>query len=200
MNLYKNVNTPREMDMKERLTAHQVQPSHTLVDVRGPREFASERIPQSKNIPLGELEKSLESLRGQDDLVLVCASGVRARKAQEVLHQRGISACVLEGGVKEWGRCGLPLQREAVGGLSLERQVRIAAGTLAAIGGFLGAFVNPSWALLSAFVGCGLVFAGVTDTCGLAILLSKLPYNNRRGATCYGGSCSASSEPNSCQL
>ena len=166
------------------LSAEQIQSSHTLIDVRGPREFATERIAESKNIPLGELEESVESLVGQENLVLVCASGLRARKAQEILERRGLSACVLEGGVREWVRCGLPVRREASAGLSLERQVRIIAGALVAVGGFMGVFVHPYWALLAGFVGCGLVFAGVTDTCGMATLLAKLPYNRVRGASC----------------
>src|SRR5690606_26045054 len=66
--------------------------------------------------------------------------------------------------------------------LALEREVRIAAGSLAAIGGLLALLVNPLFALLPTFVGSGLVFAGITDTCGMAMLLSKLPYN--RPATC----------------
>lgn len=170
--------------MKKTLSAEQVQSSHTLIDVREPREFAAERIAESQNIPLGQLEESLEALVGQENLVLVCASGMRARKAQEILERRGLIACVLDGGVRAWVRCGLPVRREASTGLSLERQVRIIAGTLVAVGGFLGAFVHPSWALLAAFVGCGLVFAGITDTCGMAIALSKLPYNRARGSSC----------------
>lgn len=179
------------------LSAEQIQSSHRLIDVRGPREFAAERIAESQNIPLGELEAHVESLAGQENLVLVCASGLRARKAQEILERRGLNACVLEGGVREWVRCGLPVQKVASPGLSLERQVRIVAGTLVAVGGFMGVFVHPYWALLAGFVGCGLVFAGITDTCGMALLLAKLPYNRAGGASC----CQQSSpEDSACTL
>jgi hypothetical protein len=91
---------------------------------------------------------------------------------------------VLDGGVNGWVAAGFPVVR-GPGKLSLERQVRIAAGALAAVGGILGAFVNPLFGLLAAFVGGGLVFAGLTDTCGMAMLLAKLPYN--RPATCDVG-------------
>jgi hypothetical protein len=88
---------------------------------------------------------------------------------------------VLDGGLNAWLGAGLEVERGRKR-LSLERQVRIAAGSLAALGGVLALLVNPLFALLPAFVGSGLVFAGVTDTCGMAMLLSRLPYN--RPATC----------------
>ena len=68
--------------------------------------------------------------------------------------------------------------------MSLERQVRIAAGLLVVIGSALGAFVDQRWIGLAAFVGTGLIFAGVTDTCGMAMLLGKLPWNQVRGESC----------------
>ena len=85
------------------------------------------------------------------------------------------------GGVNGWITAGQPVERGAER-ISLERQVRMAAGTLAATGGILALAVNPLFGLLAAFVGGGLVFAGLTDTCGMAMLLSRLPYN--RPATC----------------
>lgn len=166
------------------LSPHDVSHQHTLVDVRSPREFESEKIPGSRNIPLAELEAHCAELATCDQLVLVCASGMRARKAQELLAQKGIAAPVVEGGLKEWSRAGLPVQKGLAPGLSIERQVRIVAGFMAALGGFLALWVHPGFAALSAFVGCGLMFAGITDTCGMAIVLAKLPYNTRRAQSC----------------
>ena len=88
---------------------------------------------------------------------------------------------VLDGGMAAWTAAGLPARRGAPR-MSLERQVRIAAGAMAATGGFLALFVNPLFAALPAFVGSGLVFAGVTDTCAMGMLLARLPYN--RAASC----------------
>jgi hypothetical protein len=88
---------------------------------------------------------------------------------------------VLDGGMNGWLTAGQPVRR-GPRRLSLERQVRIVAGSLAAAGAVLALLVSPLFALLPAFVGSGLVFAGVTDTCGMALLLSRLPYN--RPATC----------------
>jgi rhodanese-related sulfurtransferase len=94
---------------------------------------------------------------------------------------------VLEGGVGAWESAGLPLVRgkETV---SLERQVRIAAGSLVLLGVVLGTYVAPAWFILSAFIGAGLVYSGVTDTCGMALVLAKMPWNTR-GAGCAAGMC-----------
>jgi len=44
----------------------------------------------------------------------------------------------------------------------------------------LGALVHPGFYALSAFVGAGLLFAGLTDWCGMAMLLAKMPWNRRK--------------------
>ena len=170
--------------MKSHLRASEVERGHTLLDVRSPREFEAEKVPGALNIPLGQLENECESLGNCENLVLVCASGMRARKALDVLASRGIKAQVLEGGLKEWLRHGLPVERAPMVGLSIERQVRIIAGLMAAIGGALAVFVNPWFGALPAMVGCGLIHAGVTDQCAMAMILARLPYNTRRSQTC----------------
>ena len=109
--------------------------------------------------------------------MLVCRSGQRARKAEEALKAAGMTNLhVLDGGMTAWAAAGQPVRRGAPR-MSLERQVRIAAGALAATGGFLALFVNPLFAAIPAFVGSGLVFAGVTDTCAMGMLIARLPYN-----------------------
>ena len=98
-------------------------------------------------------------------------------KAEAALTAAGMSNLhVLDGGIAAWIAAGLPVRR-GVPRMSLERQVRIAAGTLAAAGGFLALFVNPLFAAVPAFVGTGLVFAGITDTCAMGMCIAKLPYN-----------------------
>jgi rhodanese-related sulfurtransferase len=88
----------------------------------------------------------------------------------------------MTGGMQAWESEGLPVNRGKKT-ISLERQVRIAAGSLVFIGSLLGYAVSPAWIALSAFVGAGLVFAGVTDTCGLAMVIARMPWNNRKGST-----------------
>ena len=97
--------------------------------------------------------------------------------AASKLRNAGIeSVTVLEGGIQAWEEAGLPVLRGQAT-VSLERQVRIAAGTLVAAGSLSAYFVSPVWLILPGFVGCGLVFAGITDTCGMALLLAHMPWN-----------------------
>ena len=81
-----------------------------------------------------------------------------------------------KGGTLAWDKAGLPVQRGQKA-MSLERQVRIAAGSLVFTGAALGFFVHPYFIGLSAFVGAGLVFAGITDTCGMGMMIAKMPWN-----------------------
>ena len=96
---------------------------------------------------------------------------------------------MLEGGVTAWEQAGLPVKRGKTV-LSLERQVRVAAGLLVLTGVVLGFLVHPAFFGLAAFVGAGLTFAGLTDWCGMAMLLAKMPWNQRGGTCCTGNSCS----------
>jgi rhodanese-related sulfurtransferase len=102
--------------------------------------------------------------------------------AAEKLMASGLpNLSVLEGGVLAWETAGLRLIR-GTKVISLERQVRIAAGSLMFIGAALGYFVNPNWIALSGFVGAGLVFAGVTDTCAMGMLIARMPWNSHRNS------------------
>lgn len=159
-------------------------PEVRLLDVRTPGEHEAVHIRGAYNVPLDTLGEHGPEIRAhvEEPVVLICQSGQRARKAEEALRAAGMpNLHVLDGGVSGWVGAGKPVVRGAER-YSLERQVRIAAGGLAVTGGILALAVNPLFALLPAFVGSGLVFAGVTDTCGMAMLLSRLPYN--RAATC----------------
>jgi hypothetical protein len=96
------------------------------------------------------------------------------------MAQAGLdNAVVVEGGTIAWSDAGLPVERAAVKVMSLERQVRIGAGSLVLTGVLLAIFVHPYFLALSGFVGGGLVFAGITDWCGMGLLLAKAPWNNR---------------------
>ena len=162
-------------------------PEIRLLDVRTPAEYETVHIPGAYNVPLDHLGEHGAEIRTNvgDPVVLVCQSGQRARKAEEALKSAGMpNLHVLDGGVNGWVAAGNPVMRGAER-WSLERQVRLAAGTLVAVGGVLALFVSPLFAVLPALIGSGLVFAGVTNTCGMAMLLARLPYN--RAATCDVG-------------
>ena len=153
-----------------------------LLDVRTPAEFEEAHIDGSVLMPLGNLntEEVKRLAAGKSACLLICRSGNRARQAAEKLKSSGLpSLQVLTGGVLAWDAAGLPLNR-GTKSMSLERQVRIAAGALVFIGAGLGYFVNPAWIVLPAFVGLGLVFAGITDTCAMGMLIALMPWNNRR--------------------
>lgn len=157
-----------------------------LLDVRTPAEFAEAHIDGATLRPLHELQADdiQELAKGKTSCYLICRSGNRARQAAEKLSSCGIQNLkVMEGGITAWDQQGLALIRGRQA-ISLERQVRIAAGALVFAGATLGYFANPAWIALSAFVGAGLMFAGITDTCGMAMALARMPWNNRRPTTC----------------
>jgi rhodanese-related sulfurtransferase len=162
-------------------------PDARLLDVRTPGEFEGEHIAGAYNVPLDTLAEHGAEIRAAvaAPVVLICRSGQRARKAEQALRAAGMSNLhVLDGGMMAWTAASHPVLRGAPR-MSLERQVRIAAGALTGAGGILALTLNPLFAGLSALVGTGLVIAGATDTCVMGMLLAKLPYN--RPATCDVG-------------
>jgi rhodanese-related sulfurtransferase len=149
-----------------------------LIDVRSPSEFASGHIPGAVNIPMDQIESRLADL-GPAPIILICQMGKRASMTASLLDpcQRQIS--VLDGGTNAWLQAGLPVVRTAKTRWSLERQVRLGAGLLVLVGVVLTLTVHPYWIGLSAFVGAGLTFAGLTDICPMAELLARLPWNSQ---------------------
>jgi rhodanese-related sulfurtransferase len=160
-----------------------------LIDVRTPVEYSEIHVEGARLIPLDQLDPAaLASERNGTPLYVICRSGSRAAQAYEKLQAAGVQNIFsVEGGTLAWEKAGLPVVR---GGkvISLERQVRIAAGLLVVIGVILGWLVHPGFLGLSAFVGAGLVFAGLTDTCGMGLMLAKMPWNRVEGC---GTSCSS---------
>ena len=159
---------------------NQADPSLLLIDVRTPGEFAAVHAKAAVNVPLDRIgADAVRGIRGgaTSPLYIICKSGSRASKACEALISQGVGDVVsVEGGTDAWIAAGLPVVR-GKGVISLERQVRIGAGFLVLVGTLLGAFVHPGFLALSGFVGAGLILAGVTDWCGMALVLSKAPWN-----------------------
>jgi rhodanese-related sulfurtransferase len=151
-----------------------------LIDVRAPVEYREVHAESARLMPLDALvpEAVMEARNGTKDepLYTICRSGSRGRQACEKFLAAGYTNVVnVEGGTLAWEQAGLPVVRGKKA-VSLERQVRIAAGSLVVLG-TAGAFVHPGFLALSGCVGAGLVFAGVTDTCGMGMLLARMPWN-----------------------
>src|SRR5262245_55827450 len=154
-----------------------------LLDVRTPGEYSTSHIAGSYNVPVDALAEHAAEISALDmPVVLICQSGQRAARADAVLRTSGLQQLrILDGGMRAWLAAGLPVTRGARK-MSLERQVRIAAGFLSALGALLALLVSRWFAAIPLFVGSGLVFAGLTDTCAMGNLLARLPYN--RGSAC----------------
>ncbi len=152
----------------------------TIVDVRSGSEYRSERLANSLHIPLQDLSgthEALTALPADRTLYLLCQSGKRAQAAADRL----CTACarklvVIDGGLNALKQHKVETEHQTEG-LSLERQVRIAAGALVIIGVLLGALLHPAGYALSAIVGAGLVLAGATNWCGMGLLLARMPWN-----------------------
>jgi rhodanese-related sulfurtransferase len=154
-----------------------------VVDVRTPGEFESVHIPRSRNIPLDQIEQHADELREATDaggeVVLVCRSGARAHQAQEQLEAAGVGALpILEGGMMAWQQADGDVVQDVIR-WDLERQVRLVAGSIVLLS-ILASLVWPSARFVAGFVGAGLVFAAVSNTCMMGMALAKLPYNQPR--------------------
>jgi rhodanese-related sulfurtransferase len=155
------------------------------IDVREPAEVAAERIEGLVPLPLTSFDRGAERLRTDQPVYVVCRSGRRAAAAGERLKALGHQDVrILQDGLIGWAAAGYPVEKGASRVWSLERQVRFVAGSLVLAGVLLAAFVHPWFVALSGFVGAGLVFSAVTDTCGMALVLARMPWNQRAGVAC----------------
>jgi rhodanese-related sulfurtransferase len=156
------------------------QQSVTLIDVREPGEFAGEHIPGATLVALSQFDPRKIPQTEDTQLVLYCRSGNRSAIAAQKLFEAGFELVThLSCGIGAWKEAGYPTVTNRDAPINLMRQVQLVAGSLVLTGLVLGALVSPWFLLLSGFVGAGLMFSGVTDTCMLGMLLAKLPYNQR---------------------
>ena len=160
-----------------------------LLDVRTPGEFATAHVPGAQLIPLDALDVVAfcrEQGGAVSPLYVLCQSGGRARRAIEKLSRADVQNCVLvEGGTQAWIEAGLPVNRGTSRVLPLMRQVQITVGFISAVGAALALTVDAHFAYIPLVIGCGLLFAGITGFCGLAMVLAKLPWNQ----TCKSNTC-----------
>jgi rhodanese-related sulfurtransferase len=154
-----------------------------LVDVRTGAEFRASHVRGARHVSLDTLTP--ETVRAgrapgsTGPVLLVCKAGPRARMAAAKLRAAGIECVVVAGGTDACAGAGLPMEADASAPRvwPIERQVRLVAGLLVLAGAALGYSVHPLGFALAAFVGAGLTFAGLTDFCGMALLLGRCPWN-----------------------
>lgn len=155
----------------------------SVIDVRSGVEYSAEHLEGSRWVPLDQLGSRLDEVRATPaPRLLLCRSGARAERARAELEGRGVSGLrVVVGGLEAYRKSGGSTVTGS-SAISLERQVRIGAGSLVVLGSLLAWWLHPTFLLLPLFVGGGLVFAGVTDWCGMGLLLAKAPWNRGGGA------------------
>lgn len=162
--------------------AHRLmQTGAALVDIRDPDEHARERIAEAMLLPLAEIARKapIEAKA----VIFHCRSGNRTQANADTLAAKAAcDAYILEGGLDAWKRAGLPVATDKRQPLELLRQVQIAAGSLVVLASVLGATVSSAFYFVAAFVGAGLMFAGLTGTCALARVLKLMPWNRRMAA------------------
>lgn len=154
-----------------------------LIDVRTAPEFIEVHVPGATLIPLDTLDVDdhLNRHRRGQPVYVICQAGVRAKTAIEKMKSGGCDDGVLvEGGTQAWIDAGLPVVRGASRVLPLMRQVQLVVGVLASIGALLALLASPWFALLPLALGCGLLFAGATGWCGMALLLARMPWNRQQ--------------------
>lgn len=167
-----------------------------LIDVREPSEYRAEHIEGATLMPQGSFDPAAAAaLAGDKKLVVHCKMGGRGQKACDKAVAAGLSVHNVQGGIEAWKQAGLPTKIDKSAPIDLMRQVQITAGSLILIGAALAVTVNPWFWALPTFIGAGFVFAGVTGTCGMGMMLSKMPWNRVPGGStgascCSSGNCS----------
>lgn len=156
-----------------------------LIDVRTAPEFEEKHISDADLFPLQNLDTAqiMKNANGRT-ICLICQTGGRSHKAASKLSAAGLTdLLVLDGGLEAWDKAGLPLLRGKKG-ISLERQVRIAAGSIIVLGVVAGFLFHPGFFVIPGLAGAGLIFAGITDWCGMGLFLARMPWNRQRRSSC----------------
>lgn len=171
-----SVMTIEPLELKRRLD----QDSAILIDIREPDEYAREHIIGARLVPLSGFDAHDFDRDHSKAVVFHCKSGSRtAANASRIIAKGFREAYMLAGGLEGWRAAGLPTHIDRSAPIDIMRQVQIGAGSLVLLGVILGFAISPWFFLLSAFVGAGLTFAGVTGFCGMARILQFMPWNRR---------------------
>jgi rhodanese-related sulfurtransferase len=151
-----------------------------LVDIREADEQARERIPGARHLPLSRLDDPDVAAPKGRTVIFHCRSGARTKAQSARLAAKagdGCQALLIEGGLDAWRKAGLPTIIDRRQPIEMQRQVQIGAGGIVLLGTLLGLVVSPWFFVIPLFVGAGLLFAGLTGFCGMALLLQRAPWN-----------------------
>lgn len=151
-----------------------------LVDIREADEHAREKLAGARHLPLSKLDEAEFALHDGKPVIFHCRSGARTQANALRLAGKVGDACeafIIDGGLEAWKKAGLPVVTDRRQPIEVQRQVQIGTGSLAFLGTILGVLVSPWFFIVPAFVGAGLVMAGVTGFCGMANLLMRAPWN-----------------------
>lgn len=152
-----------------------------VIDVREPSEYAAGHIPQGELVPLGTLREAAANWPREKPILVHCQAGRRGETARQALVGLGFKSVVnLKGGFGAWTAAGLPSVKKQGGPWSLERQVRFTVGLLVILFTILGITVRPWFFALDFFISAGLIFSAVSNTCGMALVLTRMPWNRIR--------------------
>ncbi len=155
-----------------------------VLDVRTKLECRTECLDTAFiHIPLHEIDGSklkneFSKKIGENPVYILCRSGGRAMKAaEEIAPYVDGDVFVIDGGMIGCAAENIPTNKQNT--ISLERQVRVAAGAMIFLGVVMGATLSPALYMICAVIGAGLFFAGITDKCGMALVLARAPWNNK---------------------
>lgn len=165
---------------RQTLEAERTNPTVAFINVCTPEEYAAKHIEGVKSLPLDELPSRYTELKDKKTIYIHCRSGNRSKRAIETLEQLGVQAELVnvEGGIMAWESAGLTTASTS-SKLPLTQQVFVLAGSLILLGSILAFLQGMAFLLIPGFIGAGLVFAGLTGWCGMAVLLSKMPWNRK---------------------
>lgn len=167
-----------KVDQLRNLLSQETPNEAIILDVRTRSEFSGERIVGTTNIPLDEIEKHVDELKQYKHVYIHCNSGNRSQQACQKLSSIGLDNLVnVEGGLQAWKTAGFPVFRNTRSRLPIMQQVQVAAGSLVVVGVVLSEVISTWLIGISAFVGLGLVYAGLSGNCMMGLLLARMPWN-----------------------
>lgn len=172
MHKVKNISVKEFLELQEKEKVK-------LIDIRTPHEHKRECIGFAENILIDDIYDA--DIQNDEVVVLHCQSGNRTNQAaNKVSGLKAKNVYLLEGGINAWKQHKQPTQKNIKEPLPIMRQVQIIVGFMVLLGVILSFLISPYFAILSGFFGAGLLFAGLSGTCGLAVMLEFLPYNKTK--------------------